>query len=483
KPAVQPNHLAATRPAPRAMNTVAILGAGITGLVAAYRLQRLGVAATVYEAADRPGGVVQTHLQDGYLAEAGPNTLLETSPRIRQLLLDLELEEELVGSNPNATKRYLVREGHPSPLPDSLPGWLRTDLFSLTAKLRVLGDLLQPRYAPDGEEDLAHFVVRRLGREFLDRAINPFVAGVYAGDPQHLSVREAFPRLHAVEQKYGSLLLGQVLGARERKRRGETPRANAPKLSFLRGLGTLGRALHDNLGYSVLLRTTVTGIRRTADSWYVTSTRDGKTTTHSHRAVLLAAPAHKLAHLAWETPDHSSLTWLDDIEYAPVTALVLGFRRDDVEHPLDGFGVLVPEVEKLPILGAIFNSSLFPNRAPEGHVTLTCYLGGTRDPKLALAPFDDQLQSTLAALRSLLGVRGAPTFIHHTVHTRGIPQYNVGFGQFRDRMRALEDANPGLLLAGHFRNGISLSDCVIAGDDAGWKLAGVERPDFHASAP
>ena len=463
------------------MNTVAILGAGVTGLVAAYRLRRLGVPATVYEAADRPGGVVQTHARDGYLAEAGPNTLLETSPRIRQLLIDLELEEETLLSDPDATKRYLVRDGRPSPLPDSLPGWLRTDLFSLTAKLRVLGDLLQPRYALDGDEDLAHFVVRRLGREFLDRAINPFVAGVYAGDPQHLSVREAFPRLHAVEQKYGSLLLGQVLGARERRRRGEVPRASAPKLSFLQGLGTLVRQLHLNLADCVQLETAVTGVRRDGDTWFVTSTRNGRSLTRTHRSILLAAPAHRLAHLAWESPDHSSLTWLDAIEYAPVTALVLGFRREDVEHPLDGFGVLVPEVENLPILGAIFNSSLFPHRAPDGHVTLTCYLGGTRDPKLALAPYPVQLDSTLAALRSLLGVRGTPTFVHHTVHTRGIPQYNIGFGQFRDRMSALEASNPGLVFAGHFRNGISLSDCVIAGDDAGWKLAGAERPDFHAS--
>jgi oxygen-dependent protoporphyrinogen oxidase len=463
------------------MNTVAILGAGVTGLVAAYRLQRLGVHTTVYEAADRPGGVVQTVQRDGYLAEAGPNTLLETSPRIRQLLIDLNLDEEILPSDPDATKRFLVRDGHPSPLPDTLPGWLKTDLFSLTAKLRVLGDLVQPRCAPDYEEDLAQFVVRRLGREFLDRAINPFVAGVYAGDPQQLSVREAFPRLHAVEQKYGSLLLGQMLGARERRRRGEVPRASAPKLSFRDGLGTLGTTLHQALGDQVELNTAVTGVRRTAEGWEVTSTFQQRTTTRRHRSLLLAAPAHRLAQLRWESPDHSSLAWLDKIQYAPVTALVLGFRREDVSHPLDGFGVLVPAVEKLPILGAIFNSSLFPHRAPEGHVTLTCYLGGTRDPQLALAPYDVQLQSTLGALRSLLGVHGTPTFIQHTVHTRGIPQYNLGFGQFRERMRTLEESNPGLIFAGHFRNGISLSDCVIAGDDAGWKLAGIERPDFNIS--
>ncbi len=459
------------------MNTIAILGAGVTGLVAAHRLQRLGIPVTVYEAADRPGGVVQTFRQDGYLAEAGPNTLLETSPRIRELLVDLRLDDQVLNSDPAASRRYLVRNGRPSPLPDNLPGWLATDLFSLTAKLRILGDLVQPRCAPDREENLASFVVRRLGREFLDRAINPFVAGVYAGDPERLSVREAFPRLHAVEQRYGSLLIGQVLGARERRRRGEVPRANAPKLSFPDGLGTLMRALHEALGDNVRLDTEVTALRRTDEAWEVASDRSGETTTRQHRAVLLAAPAHRLAKIAWTGTNPGELAWLDDIEYAPVAALVLGFRREDVEHPLDGFGVLVPEVEQLPILGAIFNSSLFPNRAPRGHVTLTCYLGGTRDPGLALAPFQHQLDSTLGALRTLLGVRAAPTFVHHTVHTRGIPQYNIGFRQFRDRMSALEAAHPGLVFAGHFRNGISLGDCVVAGDDAGWKLAGIERPE------
>ncbi|MGE3310397.1 MAG: protoporphyrinogen oxidase [Limisphaerales bacterium] len=464
------------------MNTVAILGAGVTGLVAAHRLQRLGIPVTVYEAADRPGGVVQTFRQDGYLAESGPNTLLETSPRIRELLVDLGLDKQVLESNPAANRRYLVRNGRPSPLPDSLRGWLATDLFSLTAKFRILGDLVQPRCAPDHEENLATFVVRRLGREFLDRAINPFVAGVYAGDPERLSVREAFPRLHAVEQKYGSLLVGQVLGARERRRRGEIPRANAPKLSFPDGLGSFVHALHQSLGDAVHLDTEVTSLGAahpgsdTSAGWVVTSRCRGETTTRPHRAILLAAPAHRLARLTWTGPDRNDLAWLDDIEYAPVSALVLGFRREDVEHPLDGFGVLVPAIEKIPILGALFSSSLFPHRAPPGHVTLTCYLGGTRKPDLALAPLQSQLESTLAALRTLLGVRGSPTFVHHTVHARGIPQYNLGFRRFRDRMTALESAHPGLVFAGHFRNGISLGDCVVAGDDAGWKLAGLERP-------
>ena len=461
------------------MNSIAIVGAGVTGLVAAYRLQRLGIPTTVYEAAPFPGGVVQSFHQNGYLAEAGPNTLLETSPRIRQLILDLNLADQLLPSDPSASKRFLVRNGKPSPLPDSLPGWLRTDLFSLTAKLRVLGDLVQPRCDPEHEENLASFVVRRLGREFLDRAINPFVAGVYAGDPERLSVREAFPRLHAVEQQYGSLLLGQVLGARERRRRGEVPRASAPKLSFRNGLGAFVNALHHAVADSVLLSTPVTDVRRQSDVWEVTSRGQGSPRTRSHQAVLLAAPAHRLAELNFN--NSPSLTWLAEIQYAPVAALVLGFRRSEVDHPLDGFGVLVPAVEKLPILGAIFNSSLFPNRAPADHVTLTCYLGGTRDPQLALAPVQTQLDSTLDALRTLLGVRGKPTFIHHTVHTRGIPQYNVGFGAFRKHMQALEKANPGLLFAGHFRNGISLSDCILAGDDAAQQLAQTARPSSHTT--
>lgn len=444
-------------------STIAIVGAGVTGLTAAFRLRQLGVATVIHEAAARPGGPVHTTQRDSYMAEDGPNTLLETSPRIRALIKDAGLEADCVTSHPEASRRYIVRGGRPLAVPDSLPGWVATPLFSFGAKLNVLAELLRPRGRRDIEETVAQFVCRRLGTEFLDYAINPFVGGVYAGDPKRLSVREAFPKLIQVEDRYRSLFVGQFLGAKERKKSGETPKDRAPKLSFRNGLGSLPAALAERMGDAVKLGSKVEGIRRTSGGWRVESMRNGVRESAEHAAVLLAAPAHALASIEFQGAPGDSLSWMKDIHYAAVTVLVLGFRRSDVSHPLDGFGVLIPEVESEPILGCIFNSSLFSGRAPDGHVTLTCYLGGSRSPAMATAPLEKQLEAAREALGRLLGVRGEPTFVHRCQHTRAIPQYNLGFGEMRARMKRLEEANPGLRLAGHFRNGIALTDCLLAG--------------------
>ncbi len=470
-------------PDPDSTGPVAIVGAGVTGLAAAFRLGQLGIDAVVYEASTRAGGPVHSVCRDGYLAEDGPNTLLETSPRIRALIRDIGLADQCLGADSRASKRFIVRNGVPKPIPGSIAGWLSTDLFSLHAKLRVLGDLFLPRQPTDApEESVAGFVRRRLGGEFLDYAINPLVAGIYAGEPERLSVAQAFPRLAAVERRHRSLFLGQLLGARERRRSGETPRANAPKLSFVGGLGTLVSGLLRAVGNRVEYESSVAALARHVDGWEVESRRGHQVHRRRHRAVLLAAPAHKLARISLEGREGNSLAWLAGIVHAPVTSLVLGFRRGDVAHPLDGFGLLVPALEPFPILGAIFNSSLFPGRAPEGHVTITCYLGGSRDPGLALAPQDHQLGRVRESLARLIGARGEPTFVHRCVHAQGIPQYNLGYGEFRERMRRLEESEPGLRFAGHFRDGISLSDCLVAGLRVAEEIAG-SNPKAPAPAP
>src|SRR5687768_16255587 len=218
------------------MKSVAIIGGGITGLTAAYRLQKAGVPFTVYEASDRLGGPIQSVREGEYLAECGPNTILETSPVITELVRELGLEERRIYSNPAAGNRYVARNGKPVNLPTSALKFLRTPLFSGKAKCRLAAEPFIRRSDPEVEESVGEFVVRRLGPEFLDYAINPMVGGIYAGDPALLSVKHAFPKLHALEQKYGSLIRGQILGARERKKRGTVSKQNAPKFSFEDGL-------------------------------------------------------------------------------------------------------------------------------------------------------------------------------------------------------------------------------------------------------
>jgi oxygen-dependent protoporphyrinogen oxidase len=448
---------------PKDARSIAIVGGGVTGLTAAFRFRQLGVPCVIYESGERPGGPVHSRERDGYLAEDGPNTLLETTPKVRRLIEDLRLAGECLTSDPAASRRYIVRGGRLVAVPDSLPGWISTPLFSLKAKLEVAAEILRPRGPAGIEESVADFVRRRLGSEFLDYAINPFVGGVYAGDPELLSLKEAFPRLLQVEQRHRSLFLGQMLGARERRRSGETPKDRAPKLSFRHGLGSLVQALADSAGTSLRLRSAVQSVRRTGNGWEVEVVQEGQERRIRHAGVLLAAPAHWLAQIRLEGAPEESLDWMRDIQYAPVTVLVLGFRRGDVRHPLDGFGALVPAVERESILGCIFNSSLFPHRATEDHVTLTCYLGGSRSPELANAEPDIQLKLALRALERLVGLGGAPTFVQRCHHERAIPQYTLGFGAHRARMTRLEQQAPRLRLAGHFRNGIALTDCLLAG--------------------
>jgi oxygen-dependent protoporphyrinogen oxidase len=464
------------------MNSVAVIGAGITGLTAAFKLRQKGIPVRVYEAGGRVGGVIQTVRQDGFLAECGPNSILETSPRISGLVTELGLDSRRIYSDANAEKRYLVRRGRLVELPISPLRMLTTGLFSWRAKLRLLAEPFISRAPEWAEENLADFVVRRLGREFLDYAINPFVAGVYAGAPSKLSVKHAFPRLHALEQRYGSLILGQFLGARERKRRGEVSKQSAKKLSFDDGLGVLTGALHSRLGGTVRLHTPIQRIAWAASGWRLFD-KEGDEIPAKHSAVLLTAPAHQLAKIEIDNASRHLLCPLGAIPYPPVTSLALGFRREDVAHPLDGFGMLIPEVEGFHLLGTLFISSLFPGRAPAREVLLTSYLGGARAPQLVLASESQQIELALEDLQKLLGVRGRPTFVHRWTFPKAIPQYEVGFGRFKRMMNELETDHPGLFLAGNFRDGISLGDSIIAGGNAADRLTEFLRPKRTRERP
>jgi oxygen-dependent protoporphyrinogen oxidase len=456
------------------MKSVAIIGAGITGLTASFYLKRKGLTVTVYEASARVGGVIQSMQKDGFLAEFGPNTLLETSPKIAQLVHDAGLQSRRLNPAPEAEARYVVRYRRPIAMPAKPAGFLTTDLFSWRAKLAVLREPFVPRRRDGVEESIAQFVVRRFNQEFLDHAIDALVAGIYAGDPYRLSVEHAFPKLKALEDNYGSMIKGQIFGARERKKRGEVAKDRAPKFSFDAGLQVLPDTLAAQLADAVQLNAPVTRITQTTDGWRV-STPAGET---EHRAVIFCGTAKRLAELELHTrtagtpslfpsPAHPErrldTAGFGEIRYPPVASVVLGFRREDVTHPCEGFGMLIPKIEGFKILGTIFSSSLFPNRAPAGHVTLTSYIGGERHPELAALPPEQLYELVGKDLGVLLGVRGRPVFQHSVFWPHAIPQYNVGYGHYKDLMSQIERNAPGFFLAGHYREGISLSDSIVSG--------------------
>ena len=441
------------------MKSVAIIGAGITGLTTAFYLKRAGVPVTVYESGGRAGGVIQSLRRGGFLAEFGPNTILETSPQIAQLVRDAGLEPRKLISAPEAEARYVVRYKQPIQMPSSPLGFFTTKLFTFGTKLAVLREPFIPPRRDGVEESIGQFVVRRFNQEFLDHAIDALVAGIYAGDPNKLSLPHAFPRLKALEDKYGSMIKGQILGARDRKKSGEVARDRAAKFSFDEGLQVLPDALAAQFGDSLKLNMPVTKLTKTNNGWRV-ATASGET---EFGAVIYCGTAYRLADLFVEAQKKLDLGAFSEISYPPVASVVLGFRREDVTHECQGFGMLIPKIEGFKILGTIFSSALFPNRAPAGHLTLTSYVGGTRYPDLALLPPEQLIETTLADLRVLLGVRGKPVFTQTAVYSKAIPQYNVGYGKYRQLLTDIEAAAPGLYFAGHYRDGVSLGDSIVSG--------------------
>lgn len=437
---------------------VAVLGAGLTGLTAAWHLQRAGVRCVVFEAAARVGGAIGAHRDGEWLHELGPNSLLESSPEMARFIDEAGLGARRLYAAPAAKNRYIVRRGRLVAMPTSPGGFLGTELFSWRAKLGLAGELFRPQGDYSRDESVADFVVRRLGREFLDYAINPFVGGVYAGDPRRLSVRHAFPKLHALEREHRSLLLGALA------RRNPSGGPQGRIFAFPEGLQELPEALARALAGAVRLRAPVRAIRRGERWWEVEYTTPAGAQRELFAAVVCALPADGLAGLRVAgVPGAERLAMLREIEHPPVATVFAGFRRAQVGHPLDGFGVLVPEVEGARILGALFSSTLFPGRAPAGHVAITTFVGGTRQPDLAGLDDADLGALVRAELGRYLFIEAEPVHLHIQRWPRAIPQYTTGYQRFKDAIAAVEQAAPGLFIGGNARDGISLANCIESG--------------------
>ena len=449
---------------------VIVVGGGISGLSTAFWLHEAGVDVTLLEASERLGGAIRTERFDGYLCELGPNSTLDSSPALSELIDKAGLRDQQRYASPEAKLRYILRDGRLRQLPMSPPALFTTDLFTWRAKLRVLREPFVSVNPLAQHETVAQFVRRRLGQEFLDYVINPFVSGVYAGDPDQLSVRDAFFKVYALERDYGSLIKGAIKKRKERKREGPQSKMSAALFSFQEGMVTLPATLARRLGDRVLTRSTVRRITQSGDGFEVVVDRDGEAETLSAASVILTVPSQVAAELL-EPFSSEVAARLYGIPYAPVAVVFHGYRRESCRHSLQGFGFLVPEVEKREILGTIWSSSLFEGRAPDGHVAFTTFVGGRRRPELVDLSESDLNRLVLEELRDLLGVTEPPVVRRVRRWPRAIPQYTLGHGERLASVERLERQQPGLFVGGNFRGGISVGDCVSQAQQIAQRVA------------
>ena len=437
-----------------------VVGAGISGLVCAYALRKGGVEAQVLDASPRAGGVIGSEVRNGFLLELGPQSFSGTAV-LRSLCTELGIADQLVHAPPGAP-RYVLIEGALRAVPLNPAAMLTSSLLSARTKWRIARDAFGTTRAPEEDESIAAFVRRKFGEELLDRLVAPLVSGIYAGDPERISLRAAFPQLYEAEKSAGSAIRGMMRAARSRK----GPRERPTLLSFRGGNETLVRALAERIGSRLRLGTEVLGIRARREAgtirFEVRFRQAGSEQITVAERLVLAAPAEVAGALLRDV-NAAFEPVLGGIEYAPVAVVSLAYRREDVGHSLDGFGFLAPRSSGLRVLGSVWNSSLFPERAPTGHVLLTSFVGGATDPGAAELSSGDLAALVHREVAPVLHIRAAPVFSHVQIYRRALPQYNMGHGERLLALERLRGDLPGLFLVGNYFRGPAIGNCVELG--------------------
>jgi oxygen-dependent protoporphyrinogen oxidase len=447
---------------------IAIIGGGIAGLTLAWHLQKAGVAYDLFEADSRAGGnILSPHPAEGYLLEAGPNSL-QLSTELAELLADLGLSSQIQDTAAVSQHRYVLRGGRYRQLPGSPPGLLKSGFFSLQAKWQLLRELWKPAGPVDEQETVAQFFRRRFGSEIVDYAVNPFMAGIYAGDPEQLLLHKTFPQLAALEQQHGSVLRGLAKTGKGAPRR----RIITLKEGMRTITDTLAAQLTNYHG-----GTAVMAIEKLVDGTYrlelvksdplevkkeVLQQSDDLLTFNSqlltsYTHLALALPAYAAAPLLQPLFPEAAAA-LAAVHYPPMSVVYSAYDRAEVAHPLNGFGALHPKVEQTYAAGSIWTSSIYPERVPAGKVLFTTFVGGTQYEAAARQPEEAQQAAVHAELSRLYGITAAPTWQSRYFWPRSIPQFDEQIVAAHTAVDALRPQH--IVAVANWRAGVSVPDCV-----------------------
>lgn len=438
---------------------ITVLGAGISGLATAFWLNQHGFETAVLESKDEPGGSMVTRHEQGFLVDYGPNSGLETTPLIGQIVEHVGLKGDMVYAFEKANKRYILRNNRLYALPTNPVAFLKTKLFSPKAKLRLLAEPFSRKSHDGYYQSISEFVKRRLGQEFLDYAVNPFVAGIFAGNPDDLSVKSALPKLYRLEELYGGLFKGFVLGAKERKTQAEQSKQSAKMFSFRKGMQSFPKAIADKLGSKVRYNCKVERVVKSGTQFKVLYSHNDNSGEVTSDIVLSTVPAYRAATI-FSDWGNKLINHLNSIYYPPVKVLYLGFRKKAVGQVLDGFGFLIPEKENKSFLGAIWNSAIFPYRSREEMAAFTLFVGGARSPELLDNGNDMHARIVIEEFKKIMNIDQDPVYIKEKTWPKAIPQYTLGYIEHEIYFERFESNNPGIFLSGNYRGGISVGDCI-----------------------
>jgi len=482
---------------PQNHRDVVVIGAGISGLVCAYRLKALGVDVALLEKSPRVGGVIQTENVGGFLIERGPNSSQGTE-ELMALVEELGITGDLAEGDPKAPA-YVYFNGKLHPVPSGAGPFIRSRLLTFAGKLRIFKEPFVPARRADSEESVASFARRRIGREAAELLVAPFVSGIYAGDAEQLSVQAAFPKLANLETGYGGLFRGTFAKAREARRARKSASAVLDKAarprrrlcSFKNGMAFLPNTIAARLGEDLItgceeLRIADCGLRIEAHpqpneispsnklpqsairnpqpaQFSIDFERKGDQRQFLCDELIVATPAPGASSLlASVSKELSSL--LGEIEYPPLAIVSLAYDESALATPLDGFGFLVAPSERMNILGCVWNSSLFDDRAPNGKALVTLFIGGARNPAAVSLADDDLISTAHRELQQVLGISGEPQVVAITRYERSIPQYNLGHFSRVQRIEGLLGDLPGLRIIGNYLHGVSTGDCIKEAD-------------------